>query len=85
MGSRVENELIKAAWALSKSNNEVWHRYLVALDNYTRYWTERAVGAPSPELHIAVGMARQALEFNQNMQILDDLNEKIKIQEDKRK
>ena len=85
MGNKIENDLIKAAWALSKSNVEQWERYLAALDAYTRLWMEKAVASPPDTLHIAVGMARQAFEFNGNMQSLDELNEKIRKAEDKQR
>jgi hypothetical protein len=77
--NQVELQLTKEAYALSKTNVEQWHKFIKALENYTWSITERATRAPSAELHLAVGMARQALEFNERMHTLDELYEKLKV------
>jgi hypothetical protein len=75
--NQVETQLAKEAYALSKINVEQWKRFLIALESYTWSITERATRAPTTELHVAVGMARQALEFNEKMHVLDTLHEKL--------
>ena len=72
-----ESNLVKTAWTLSKANPELWERFLSALDDYTNDRLKRSVGAPTAELHIAVGMSRQALEFYTYMQSLDELAKRI--------
>jgi len=82
--STVENNLIKAAWSLSKTNNEIWHMFIETLNDYTIDRLERATGSPTPEIHVSVGMARQALEFYKQMNSLDTLYEKIRQQEQRK-
>jgi hypothetical protein len=76
-----EEYLIKEAWALSKVNVEQWNRFLVALDVYTNDRVERALRAPTSELHLTVGIARQALEFSMNMRGLDEAHDKLRRRE----
>jgi hypothetical protein len=76
--STAGDNLVKEAWALSKTNVEQWEKFLTALDNYTWDIVERSIRAPTVELQVTVGMARQALEFLQTMRALDALHEKLK-------
>jgi hypothetical protein len=73
-----EGFLIKEAYTLSKLNVEQWQKFLTALDLYTRHRVERGVSAPTSELHVTVGMARQALEFISLMRGLDEAYEKLR-------
>jgi hypothetical protein len=79
-----EENLIREAWALSKINVEQWERYLIALDAYTNDRVERALRAPTPELHRTVGIAQQALEFALNMRGLDEAHDKIMRRDEKK-
>lgn len=76
--------MLKLAWSLSKAQPELWAHFLETLHVYTNDRMQRAIGAPTSELFISVGIARQALEFSGNMDNLDDLVAKIRKQEEKR-
>ena len=84
MSDKVENELVKASWVLSKAHPEYWSRFINALHDYTRDRLERSISTPASEVNIAVGMARQALDFSKTMRSLDTLYEKIRNNEVKR-
>lgn len=68
---------IKELYLLSRVNIDNWTRFTEAYRQYALEQVEALIGAPSSEIQIAVGRARQVLVILNDMQTIDELFNKI--------
>ena len=74
---------IKEMFALARVNFDQWRRFIEAYRWYSMEQIELMLSAPSGELHVAVGRARQMLLFLDEIQNVEDTYKKIMDKQNK--
>lgn len=73
---------INEMYLLSRVNIEQWNKFVEAYRVHALQHVEQMLGAPTSELHVAVGRVREALFRLEEMQNIDDLYKKVREKKD---
>lgn len=76
--SEVRDDYIRATFALSKSDPNVWATFVEAFREYVLYEYERALSTPPSDAQIVIGMGRRIRDLRDDFIHIEALAAKVK-------